>query len=458
MKENIKFFQKSAGIIMIFMLILPACKNSGNGELIGVMDRQRTELPTPYGMTYVPSGYYTRGSGGEDPAYSQAYSAKTISISGFYMDETEITNNEYRQFVQYVIDSIKRRLLGDVDPAFVIESEDENIPPMINWNTKIKNTPENNEALEALYTPVNERFHFRKEVDTRKLNYEFYWFDYQSAAVKSWEETDARKDGVNMASFGNRPQSMKSRAGYIKKEIINVYPDTLCWLLDFAYSYNEPMVRSYFSSAMYDHYPVVGVNWKQAKAFCIWRSDMYNNFLESKGMPTTENFRLPTEAEWEYAARGGLDLSPYPWGGPYAMNANGCLLGNFKPQRGKYALDGGVYPVIVGHYSPNDFGLYDMMGNVAEWCIDAYDETYDGQHDLNPVFEYNAKDDDKIARKRKVVRGGSFKDFAEFTKVYTRDYEYQDTAKSNIGFRCVMSYTGRNKGDNMSAASNVYKN
>lgn len=456
MRNKMKFFKQCAAMLLLFMLILPSCKNSGNGELIGVMDRQRVEAPTPFGTVFIPSGYYTRGAGGEDPAYSQTYSTKTISISSFFMDETEITNNKYRQFIQWVTDSIKRRLLGEVDPAFIIESEDENIPPAINWNTRIKNTPEYNEALEVLYTPVNERFLHKKEIDTRKLNYEFYWFDYQAAAAKSWEDTDAKKDGVNMASFANRPQSLKSRAGYIKKEIINVYPDTLCWLIDFAYSYNEPMVRSYFSSPMYDHYPVVGVNWKQAKAFTVWRSNLYNDYLESRGMPRVENFRLPTEAEWEYAARGGMDLNPYPWGGPYSMNANGCFLGNFKPQRGKYSLDGGVYPVIAGHFAPNDYGLYDMMGNVSEWCIDAYEENYDGQHDFNPVFEYNAKENDKIARKRKVIKGGSFKDFAEFTKVYTRDYEYQDTCKSYIGFRCVMSYLGRNKGDNMKTASNVY--
>ena len=260
-----------------------------------------------------------------------------------------------------------------------------------------------------------------------------------------------------MASFVNRPQSLKSRSGYIKKHVINVYPDTLCWIMDFAYSYNDPMVRSYFSSPMYDHYPVVGVNWHQAKAFCKWRTLTHNAELAKRGIAELDEYRLPTEAEWEFAARGGLDLNPYPWGGPYAMNMNGCLIGNFKPQRGKYALDGGIYPIIVGHYAPNDYGLYDMMGNVAEWCEDAFQESYEALHDFNPINPYDAKSDDPIVKKRKVIRGGSFKDFAENCKVYARWYEYQDTCKSYIGFRCVMSYLGRDRNDNMRTASNVYK-
>ncbi len=452
-----KFIKQNFGALLAVSLLFVGCQNSGNGELIGVMDRNSPMLNIPFGTVYVPGGDFVRGGGGEDVAYSQTYNPKTISISSFYMDETEITNNEYRQFVTWVTDSIKRRVLGEVDPTFLIESPDGEGEPSINWKTKIKNTPEIAEAMEALYTPKDERFYGRKEIDTRKLNFEYYWFDFQSAAVKSFEKQEPSNDGVYRASFINRPQSLKSRAGYIKKEVVNVYPDTLCWIFDFAYSYNEPMTRSYYNSPMYDNYPVVGVNWRQAKAFCVWRANSYNNALSAKGLGRIEDFRLPTEAEWEYAARGGMDMNPYPWGGPYAMNMNGCLIGNFKPQRGKYAMDGGVYPVVVAHYAPNDFGLYDMMGNVAEWCLDAYDESYDGFLDLNPSYEYNAKDDDPSGMKRKVIKGGSFKDFAEFTKVYARWYEYQDTCKSYIGFRCVMAYLGRDRGDNPKTASNVYR-
>lgn len=460
---NKQIMKQPAGIVLTLVLMLMSCQNnSGYGELTGVPDRARNVMPTPHQMVYIPSGYYTMGSGGEDPTYSMVYTPKPVSVSAVYMDETEITNNKYRQFVLYVIDSLRYRLLGEVDPeTFLLEDpNDPDAVPSINWRARPKRwTPEMEEAVEQLYTPIDERFYHRKEIDTRKLNYEYYTFDYNQAAQKTavTDEVEKKPDDPYMASFVSRPQSLKSRAGYIKKHVVNVYPDTLCWIIDFVYSYNDPLVKSYFQSPMYDHYPVVGVNWLQANAFCSWRTISHRTALEGRGFPDPGEYRLPTEAEWEFAARGGLDLNPYPWGGPYALNMNGCLIGNFKPQRGKYALDGGITPIIAGHYAPNDYGLYDMMGNVAEWCLDAYQESNESLHDFNPVYKYDAAEDEPPVGKRKVIRGGSFKDFAENCKVYARHYEYQDTCKSYIGFRCVLPLLGRDANDNMQTASNVYK-
>jgi ATP-dependent DNA helicase RecQ len=112
-----------------------------------------------------------------------------------------------------------------------------------------------------------------------------------------------------------------------------------------------------------------------------------NEWRSTNGQTEVSRFRLPSEAEWEYAARGGLELSPYPWGGPYMRNAQGCPLANFKPMRGDYVEDGGAYTVPIASFTPNDYGLYQMAGNVAEWTNTAYDETvYEFAHDLSPEY------------------------------------------------------------------------
>ena len=208
------------------------------------------------------------------------------------------------------------------------------------------------------------------------------------------------------------------------------------------------MTNMYFWHSAYDQYPVVGVTWKQARAFSIWRSNLLNNFLIGVGQSIVNDFRLPTESEWEYAARGGNDLSPYPWGGPYIRNTKGCFLANFKPMRGSYIDDGGFHSVYIYSYNPNDYGLYCMAGNVSEWTSNAFDESaYDFAHDLNPDYVYEAQEKDANVLKRKVIRGGSWKDVGYYLQVSSRTYEYQDTAKAYIGFRNVMTYLGRSKGD-----------
>jgi gliding motility-associated lipoprotein GldK len=204
------------------------------------------------------------------------------------------------------------------------------------------------------------------------------------------------------------------------------------------------MARSYFSHPAYDEYPIVGVDWHMARAFSYWRTSLWNKYNET----AIENFRLPTEYEFEYAARGGKENAPYPWGGPYIRNTKGCLLANFKPGRGNYPDDGGTYTVAADAYYPNDYGLYNMAGNVAEWTITQFNENAGSFiHDFNPDIRYNASEDDPIALKRKVIRGGSWKDVSFYLQNGTRTFEYQDTTKSYVGFRNVMSYTGRSIND-----------
>jgi gliding motility-associated lipoprotein GldK len=404
-------------------------------------------------------GSYTMGSGDQDVPYAHLNNPRTITVTAFYMDETEITNNEYRQFVYWVKDSIARRMLGEINAEEFLISENKKTgevydPPYLNWDAEMEwDTEENRDALEPMFLPENERYYRKKEIDSRKLFYEYYFVDLQAASKKDYSQPGDSKN----ANFANRPQGMKDRSVFVRKEVINVYPDTLAWLHDYAYSYNDPVAQRYFWHPAYDNYPVVGVNWKQASAFCVWRTRFLESYLMRKKTAVPNEFRLPTEAEWEWAARGGNTFSPYPWGGPYTRNDKGCFLANFKPLRGNYIDDGGARTVIVAHYPANDFGLYDMSGNVSEWCADAYDESANQfTWDMNPTYIYNAKEDDPPLMKRKLVRGGSWKDIAYYLQVSTKSYEYQDSSKCYIGFRCVQDFMGRQKDDNPARASRIY--
>jgi gliding motility-associated lipoprotein GldK len=275
-------------------------------------------------------------------------------------------------------------------------------------------------------------------MDWRKIRYKYKRFDLQKAAQLQ-----------NKIMFEEKPDDPSiRRKNFIKDENVAVYPDTLTFIRDFTYSYNDPMAQTYFWHPGYDDYPVVGVSWKQANAFCWWRTAYLNASYSRQGDPEVNPFRLPTEAEWEYAARGGRRFSQYPWGGPYTRNSHGCFLCNFKPLRGDYIEDGGFYPVKATAYFPNDYGLYNMAGNVAEWTSSAYDPSiYTFEDDMNPDYYYNAEKNEPVTAKRKVIRGGSWKDVAYYCQTATRAYEYQDTAKSYVGFRCVMTYMGRSNKD-----------
>lgn len=350
-------------------------------------------------------------------------------------------------------------------------------------------------------------------------------------------------------------------------------PDSLVWREEL--SFNEPFVESYFRHPSYDEYPVVGVSWKQANGYCEWRTDRVNEMLLiEKGIlnpnpeqKDAENFnsksyltgqyagnvrknlkdlqtggeravryedgillpayRLPTEAEWEYAALAlyGKQITKndeliaerriYPWDGNTVRykkrtKDQGKILANFKRGRGDYMgtagklNDQGNIATGVRSYVPNDFGLYNMGGNVSEWVADVYrpltattlrDEE---EHDLNPfrgnefrvldldstgllqkdslgrikyrnikldeaidrdnyskpnVIDYRDGDDTAgafydygvhtlISNKSRVVKGGSWADRAFWLSPGARRAKDEDKGDKTIGFRCAMSRLG----------------
>ena len=439
--------------LIAVLALLSSCGGGDRGQLVGA-EGKKWNPEKPFGMTLIPGGAFIMGKSDDDIAGQKNAPPKTVTVRSFYMDETEITNSEYRQFVNQVRDSIIRVNLAimaelqgatpgndDIGEFAFADADPENLTPYeeymlnsygqggptdtyenrkLNWDVDLYTETEDYpdvfyaEVMDSMYIPMEEVYNGQRTIDVKKLKYKYTVMDIQAAA---------RSQG-------------KKRSDFIKAEEVAIYPDTTVWIKDFNYSYNEPMHNDYFWHSAYDDYPVVGVSWQQARAFTQWRTKYHNDFRRSKDDHNVPSYRLPTEGEWEYAARGGLEGASYPWGGPYTKNDRGCFMANFKPLRGDYAADQALYTVEAKSYDPNDYGLYNMAGNVAEWVDSSYDPgSYEYMSTMNPTVN-NPQD------LRKVVRGGSWKDVAYFLQVSSRDYEYADSARSYIGFRTVQDYLG----------------
>lgn len=440
------------------------------GEVTGQRSQSVGE-PTPYGMVEVPRGYLKVGLEKQDSLWGNIVPTKEISVDGFWMDQTEVTNSMYRQFVNYVRDSIIRERLADPmyggDETYKI-TEDKNgdpITPYLNWKKPIprKPTEDQERAIQSLYTrhPIDGTV----MIDFRQLNYRYEVYDYEKAALRKYRLNPAErvlntdvtvdpdevvmisKDTAYIDDNGRIVQQTIERPlsgpwDFLNTYIVNVYPDTTCWVNDFTNANNETYMKLYFSSPAYNDYPVVGVTWEQANAFCAWRT---NYLLKGMGAQARyiQRYRLPTEIEWEYAARG-KEGNPFPWeqkeDDETTKNADGCFFANFKPEKGNYTEDGNLITSRVGIYGANSNGLYDMAGNVAEWTNTVFTEAgVSAMADLNPELRYNAAKEDPYMLKRKSVRGGSWKDPLSYIRSAWRTAEFQNQPRSFIGFRCVRS-------------------
>jgi formylglycine-generating enzyme required for sulfatase activity len=244
---------------------------------------------------------------------AQVYeSSKTVDGPAFFMAKTEVTNGEYRKFVESCIAKWMKENRPEIAQKYKWES------------------PEYVQAVQA-------------------------WLESSSgtAAASNWGELYMRKLDWGKITYRG----------------VSIYPNTQVWISDFMMSYNEPMRDYYFVHPAYNDYPVVGVSLWQATLYCQWYSDA-NGQKEKEEYQIV--YRLPSELEWERAAsvvaeKRSKKSSGSPVNNDFLRNSKGCYIANFRPLAGNFGIDGAIYATAVESYFPNDAGCYNMQGNVAEW-------------------------------------------------------------------------------------------
>ena len=517
-----------------------------------VIPYNHSTLDAPPGMVYIKGGTTTIKY---DQSSTDTNSIKKVSLTSFFIDKTEVTNEQYRQFVNWVIDSIAIVKYLKDDKYFINEDKS-NSKESASKTSSVTPLPPTTAVLDTAAKPA-------AVTDTSKLA------AGSSGAMMTDTSAPITKKRINWNKvshnkiFNSKDEDTKAKLapmmdadGNIKKDVymfsytyikpitntsknakraeyktvpVNIYPTETVWAQDMPNSQTDMYVENYFKAPPFDDYPVVGVDWVQANAYAYWRGLVgvsYSN-LPSFMKYYHLVYSLPSEAQWVYAAQGfydkiaaadsvldsvgtlvtsdttmtphsdslvakvtphkvidssklaakeerlaqrkaakrgnyyladymkirfakyggkysKLNLNPQDSLGPFADSSaihrdpNG-MLENFKQDEGDYWEDGSALSTPVMAFAPNEFGVYNMEGNVAEWTMDAYSPAaYAFVSDLNPVLLYDADTSDADAMKRKVVRGGSFISNAKSLTPYYRDLELQNVPHCFIGFRCVM--------------------
>jgi formylglycine-generating enzyme required for sulfatase activity len=255
--------------------------------------------------------------------------------------------------------------------------------------------------------------------------------------IKQWVKRDKYQSFIPMGSYTKNGKTTSVNAFYMsptevtnleyrtfmfdllqqgrKEDYLKVKPDPSQWLKMYP-KYNAPMEKMYFAHPAYNLYPVNNIPRVGAQIYCLWLTEIVNAYLNEKKKAEIAVIRIPLDTEWEHAATGHNENYKYPWGGPYTRNSKGCYLANFNPDGEQPNDDGAMHTAAVSSYSPNDYGLYCMSGNVAEMVVNSADSTIG-------------------------TKGGGFLSSSEEMVI---DAPIQnigvDSAQMDIGFRVVCTY------------------
>jgi formylglycine-generating enzyme len=226
-------------------------------------------------------------------------------------------------------------------------------------------------------------------------------------------------------------------------------PDTACWATDFTFAFNGPLVKHYLFHPAFDPYPVVGVSWLQAKAYCSWLTTKVNAQRATKSLAPLPAYRLPTETEWEFAAREyevkndrSLYAYNFPWKGESVLDDKGQFRANIKTGPSDYIGDNYEYTAPAKAFQPNSKGLYQMAGNVAEWCEDVFRVNglpNEGEQVLPSRIRLFEAADQSLKVESRVVKGGSWAEMYYAAMAGSRMGWPEARGGARIGFRVAMS-------------------